>query len=91
LKAYRDAKSYDTRIGPQSWLIANPATILSGTDVPEDGSGEQSHAEPMGANREGDFSRWYSKTIGHGGTDRPLGNLTQRESGLHLPTLTTPK
>jgi hypothetical protein len=31
-----------------------------------DGSGEQSHAENQGANREGDFSRW-SKAIGHGG------------------------
>jgi hypothetical protein len=34
--------------------------ILSGADVPGDASGEQSHAEPMGANREGDFPRWLS-------------------------------
>jgi len=27
--------------------------------VPEDSSGEQSHAEKMGANREGDFPRWF--------------------------------
>ena len=38
----------------------------------------------MGANREGDFSRWYSKTIGHGGTDRPFGQSNATRSGLHL-------
>lgn len=52
--------------------------ILSSTVVPEDGSGEQSHAEQMGANREGDFSRWFI-TIGHSGKSRLSGNLTRRE------------
>ncbi|RJX21241.1 MAG: hypothetical protein C4575_04560 [Desulforudis sp.] len=36
----------------------------------------------MGANREGDFSRWYSKTIGHGGTDRPFGQSNAPSFGL---------
>jgi hypothetical protein len=53
-------------------------SVLSGTVVLEDGSGEQSHAEQMGANREGDFSRWLI-TIGDSGKSRLSGNLTRRE------------
>lgn len=71
---------YDTRPRP-----AEPAHranllffILSGAVAPEDAGGEQSHAEPMGANREGDFSRWFILTIGHSGANRLTGNLTRR-------------
>ena len=39
--------------------MANLLSILSGAEVPEDSSGEQSHAEEMGANREGNFPRWF--------------------------------
>lgn len=54
-------------------------SILSGTVVLEDASGEQSHAEPMGANREGDFPRWFFDAIGHSGNSRLSGNLTRGE------------
>jgi len=37
------------------------------TKSDKDSSGEQSHADILGANREGNFSRWFTFiTIGHG-------------------------
>jgi hypothetical protein len=45
--------------------MANLVIYNACTDVAAYSSGEQSHAEILGANREGDFSRWCM-TIGHG-------------------------
>ena len=44
--------------------------------VLQDSGGEQSHAEHLGANREGDFSRWQTPSATAVFTDR-FGDLTQ--------------
>ena len=38
--------------------MANLLGSIQTGQVAKDSSGEQSHADTMGANREGDFSRW---------------------------------